>query len=64
MGQQVSKYRVRSHERSIQARAAKLHTAVDNQKMAYITPIHRPSSIRIALKLQFLEEGEDCLAIA
>ncbi|KAF2396542.1 putative UV-damaged DNA binding protein [Trichodelitschia bisporula] len=32
--------------------------------MAYIAPIHRPSSVRHALKLQFLQADEDCLAVA
>lgn len=32
--------------------------------MAYIAPIHRPSSIRHALKLSFLAPDEDCLVIA
>ncbi|KAF1948377.1 hypothetical protein CC80DRAFT_459334, partial [Byssothecium circinans] len=32
--------------------------------MAYIAPIHRPSSIRHALKLNFLAPEEDCLVVA
>ncbi|KAF2682076.1 DNA damage-binding protein 1 [Lentithecium fluviatile CBS 122367] len=32
--------------------------------MAYIAPIHRPSSIRHALKLSFLAPEEDCLVVA
>ncbi|KAJ4301385.1 hypothetical protein N0V90_003477 [Kalmusia sp. IMI 367209] len=32
--------------------------------MAYITPIHRPSSVRHALKLNFLAADEDCLVVA
>lgn len=32
--------------------------------MAYLAPIHRPSSVRHALKLKFLEEGEECLVVA
>ncbi|KAF1964018.1 DNA damage-binding protein 1 [Bimuria novae-zelandiae CBS 107.79] len=32
--------------------------------MAYIAPIHRPSSIRHALKLNFLAADEDCLVVA
>jgi len=32
--------------------------------MAYIAPIHRPSSIRHALKLSFLAPNEDCLVVA
>ncbi|KAF1992927.1 hypothetical protein P154DRAFT_528148 [Amniculicola lignicola CBS 123094] len=32
--------------------------------MAYIVPIHRPSSIRHALKLNFLAADEECLVVA
>ncbi|KAF2428256.1 hypothetical protein EJ08DRAFT_735649 [Tothia fuscella] len=32
--------------------------------MAYLAPIHRPSSVRHALKLQFLSPEEDCLVVA
>ncbi|KAF2645643.1 hypothetical protein P280DRAFT_465440 [Massarina eburnea CBS 473.64] len=32
--------------------------------MAYIAPIHRPSSVRHALKLNFLTPEEDCLVVA
>ncbi|KAL5118152.1 hypothetical protein ACEQ8H_003987 [Pleosporales sp. CAS-2024a] len=32
--------------------------------MAYIAPIHRPSSVRHALKLNFLAQDEDCLVVA
>ncbi|KAF2199118.1 DNA damage-binding protein 1 [Delitschia confertaspora ATCC 74209] len=32
--------------------------------MAYIAPIHRPSSIRHAIKLNFLAPDEDCLVVA
>jgi len=32
--------------------------------MAYIAPIHRPSSVRHALKLNFLAPEEDCLVVA
>ncbi|KAI1579708.1 MMS1-N multi-domain protein [Pyrenophora tritici-repentis] len=32
--------------------------------MAYIAPIHRPSSVRHALKLSFLSPDEDCLVVA
>ncbi|KAH8728800.1 mono-functional DNA-alkylating methyl methanesulfonate N-term-domain-containing protein [Phaeosphaeriaceae sp. PMI808] len=32
--------------------------------MAYIAPIHRPSSARHALKLNFLAQNEDCLVVA
>ncbi|KAF2121507.1 mono-functional DNA-alkylating methyl methanesulfonate N-term-domain-containing protein [Lophiotrema nucula] len=32
--------------------------------MAYIAPIHRPSSVRHALKLNFLSAEEDCLVVA
>ncbi|KAF1939040.1 hypothetical protein EJ02DRAFT_409238 [Clathrospora elynae] len=32
--------------------------------MAYIAPIHRPSSVRNALKLNFLAPEEDCLVVA
>ncbi|KAF2009905.1 hypothetical protein BU24DRAFT_427938 [Aaosphaeria arxii CBS 175.79] len=32
--------------------------------MAYIAPIHRPSSVRNALKLNFLAPDEDCLVVA
>ncbi|KAH7398342.1 mono-functional DNA-alkylating methyl methanesulfonate N-term-domain-containing protein [Pyrenochaeta sp. MPI-SDFR-AT-0127] len=32
--------------------------------MAYIAPIHRPSSVRHALKLSFLAPDEDCLVVA
>ncbi|KAF2083689.1 DNA damage-binding protein 1 [Saccharata proteae CBS 121410] len=32
--------------------------------MAYIAPIHRPSSVRHALKLNFLSLEEECLAVA
>ncbi|KAF2855653.1 DNA damage-binding protein 1 [Plenodomus tracheiphilus IPT5] len=32
--------------------------------MAYIAPIHRPSSVRHALKLNFLTADEDCLVVA
>ncbi|KAF2800100.1 hypothetical protein K505DRAFT_370506 [Melanomma pulvis-pyrius CBS 109.77] len=32
--------------------------------MAYIAPIHRPSSIRHALKLNFLDPDDDCLVVA
>ncbi|EEH42058.1 DNA damage-binding protein 1a [Paracoccidioides lutzii Pb01] len=32
--------------------------------MAYVVPIHHASSIRHALKLQFLNPGEDCLVVA
>ncbi|KIW01818.1 uncharacterized protein PV09_06671 [Verruconis gallopava] len=32
--------------------------------MAYIAPIHRPSSVRHALKLRFLDPDEDCLVVA
>jgi DNA damage-binding protein 1 len=33
-------------------------------KMAYLAPIHRPTSVRHAIKLQFLQPDEDCLAVA
>ncbi|KAF2873366.1 mono-functional DNA-alkylating methyl methanesulfonate N-term-domain-containing protein [Massariosphaeria phaeospora] len=32
--------------------------------MAYLAPIHRPSSVRHALKLKFLAPEEDCLVVA
>jgi DNA damage-binding protein 1 len=32
--------------------------------MAYIAPIHRPSSVRHALKLSFLAVDEDTLVVA
>ncbi|KAF2473956.1 uncharacterized protein BDR25DRAFT_257002 [Lindgomyces ingoldianus] len=32
--------------------------------MAYIAPIHRPSSVRHAIKLNFLAPDEDCLVVA
>jgi DNA damage-binding protein 1 len=32
--------------------------------MAYIAPIHRPSSVRHALKLNFMTADEDCLVVA
>ncbi|KZF23183.1 DNA damage-binding protein 1 [Xylona heveae TC161] len=32
--------------------------------MAYLAPIHRPSSVRHALKLRFLEPDEECLVVA
>lgn len=32
--------------------------------MAYVVPIHRASSVRHALKLQFLKPEEDCLVVA
>ncbi|KAL1977075.1 hypothetical protein VTN31DRAFT_3357 [Thermomyces dupontii] len=32
--------------------------------MAYVVPIHRASSVRHALKLQFLQPEEDCLVVA
>ncbi|KAJ4379673.1 hypothetical protein N0V86_004855 [Didymella sp. IMI 355093] len=32
--------------------------------MAYIAPIHKPSSVRHALKLNFLNAEEDCLVVA
>ncbi|KAI9774010.1 MAG: hypothetical protein M1839_001962 [Geoglossum umbratile] len=32
--------------------------------MAYLVPIHRPTSIRHALKLQLREPNEDCLVVA
>ncbi|UPX18848.1 uncharacterized protein EKO05_0009133 [Ascochyta rabiei] len=32
--------------------------------MAYIVPIHKPSSVRHALKLNFLTADEDCLVVA
>ncbi|QDS73475.1 hypothetical protein FKW77_009043 [Venturia effusa] len=32
--------------------------------MSYIAPIHRPSSVRHALKLKFLDDEEDCLVVA
>lgn len=32
--------------------------------MSYIVPIHCPTSIRHAVKLQFLEPGEDSLIVA
>jgi DNA damage-binding protein 1 len=32
--------------------------------MAYIAPIHKPSSVRHALKLNFLSAEEDCLVVA
>jgi hypothetical protein len=32
--------------------------------MAYIAPIHRPSSVRHALKLNFLAPEDDCLVVA
>jgi DNA damage-binding protein 1 len=32
--------------------------------MAYITPIHRPSGIRIALKLNLIDPEEECLVVA
>jgi DNA damage-binding protein 1 len=32
--------------------------------MAYIAPIHRPSSVRHALKLSFLDAEEECLVVA
>ncbi|KAI9724000.1 MAG: hypothetical protein M1812_000718 [Candelaria pacifica] len=32
--------------------------------MAYIVPIHRPSSVRHALKLKLLDPDEDCLCVA
>ena len=38
--------------------------AVSQPNMAYIAPIHRPSSIRHALKLNFLAADEDCLVVA
>lgn len=33
-------------------------------KMAYLAPIHRPTSVRHAIKLQFLQPDEDCLVVA
>ncbi|MCJ1394552.1 hypothetical protein MMC18_007431 [Xylographa bjoerkii] len=32
--------------------------------MAYLAPIHRPSSVRHALKLRFLSKDEECLVVA
>ena len=32
--------------------------------MAYLAPIHRPTSVRHAIKLQFLAPNEDCLVVA
>jgi hypothetical protein len=32
--------------------------------MAYLAPIHRPSSVRHALKLNLLNPEEECLVIA
>lgn len=32
--------------------------------MAYLAPIHRPTSVRHAIKLQFLTPDEDCLVVA
>jgi len=32
--------------------------------MAYIAPIHQPSSIRHALKLNFFSSEEECLVVA
>ncbi|PMD35985.1 hypothetical protein L207DRAFT_556516 [Hyaloscypha variabilis F] len=32
--------------------------------MAYLAPIHRPSSVRHALKLNLLDPGEECLVLA
>lgn len=32
--------------------------------MAYVVPIHRASSIRHALKLNFMKSEEDCLVVA
>lgn len=32
--------------------------------MAYVVPVHRASSIRHAVKLQFLNPEEDCLVVA
>ena len=32
--------------------------------MAYVVPIHRPGSVRHAIKLEFLEPGRQCLVIA
>ncbi|MCJ1356309.1 MAG: hypothetical protein MMC33_006304 [Icmadophila ericetorum] len=32
--------------------------------MAYLAPIHRPSSVRHALKLNFLSQAEECLVVA
>ena len=32
--------------------------------MAYIAPIHKPSSVRHALKLHLLSAEEDCLVVA
>ncbi|KAI9795569.1 MAG: hypothetical protein M1833_006969 [Piccolia ochrophora] len=32
--------------------------------MAYLAPIHRPSSVRHALKLRFIRPDEDCLVVA
>jgi hypothetical protein len=32
--------------------------------MAYVVPIHRASSVRHALKIQFFKPEEDCLVVA
>lgn len=32
--------------------------------MAYVAPIHKPTSVRRALKGQFLAPDEDCLVVA
>lgn len=32
--------------------------------MAYLAPIHRPSSVRHALKLNLLDPEEECLVLA
>lgn len=34
------------------------------RKMAYIVPIHRPTSVRHALKLRLLSSEEECLVLA
>jgi hypothetical protein len=36
----------------------------EHPTMAYIAPIHRPSSVRHALKLNFLTSDDDCLVVA
>jgi hypothetical protein len=37
---------------------------VSGFEMAYLAPIHRPSSVRHALKLNLLDPGEECLVLA
>jgi hypothetical protein len=43
---------------------AALETSLRPVAMAYLAPIHRPSSVRHALKLNLLDPEEECLVLA